>query len=143
MKNYVEDIKEAIRALDGSEIQDLIVDDQEMISFLITVNEKNQSIALFHREFEEQGQLMLQLFTSFPAIYDEPGADFYKVLERFNLNSIIGHIFFSQEEEIYRISYKSNSVSSLDKSSGPINIKIFLEASMLMVNEFERQLNVI
>ena len=140
MKNYIDNIKDVIRSLDGSEIEDHTVDDQQMISFQIISNEKPLSIALFHRSFEEQGQLMLQLFTSFSPIYDEPGVDFYQVLERLNMNSIIGHIFFSREEEIFRISYKSNCLLQLNKENE--NIRIFLESSFLMMDDFEKKLTV-
>jgi|GEM_PF-1685697 hypothetical protein len=143
MKNYIENIKSLVGQVGGANVHEQIIDDQEIIAFQITSNGKPLNVALFHRGYEEQNQLMLQLFASFAPIYDEPGADFYQVLERFNLNSIIGHIFFSHEEEIHRISYKSNCVLDIKDPAHTVNIKIFLETSILMMGEFDQQLSLI
>jgi hypothetical protein len=142
MIEYIDELKKIIEDSNGTEISELDINEQELISFYLMINGKKLNLALFHRKFEEREQIMLQVFATFPAIYDQPESDFYRILEKINLNSVIGHIFFSQENDNFHISYKSNYICSIRTRDSLENFKIFLDSSILMITDFDNELNV-
>ena len=116
------------------------VDKQEVLGFNYLINKKKINIALFHGSYEDR--IMFQIYSSLPNAYKEPDASFYKIIDKLNVNSMLGYLFFAETDGDYFISYKSNMVFDI-KSDNYTNIELFITTSLQMISINHSKLNVI
>jgi hypothetical protein len=116
------------------------VQNQELIAFNYTINSKEFNVAIFHSLIEDR--IILQIFTSLPNAYTTPDLEFYKILEKLNINSMIGCLIFTQKEEDYFISYKSNFIGdkTLEKNR---DVELFITTSIQMISVNDSELNIL
>ena len=96
---------------------------------------------LFQSIYKEA--IVNQFFCSFPQKYIMPQVDFYQIIDKLNMNCIMGHIFFIKENEDFYLSYKSNYIGDLINFSGNKSFNLFLSASVDMVTMFDNELNIL
>ena len=137
---YVESIITYLSKIGGENVQNTKVESQEMIVFNYTINSKDFNIAIFHSHIEDR--IVLQLFTSLPNAYETPDLEFYQILEKLNVNSMIGLLLFSQKDEDYFISYKSNFIGDFNAGFSR-DVELFITTSLQMVSYNHSELNVI
>jgi len=140
-KNYKSFILDSIETIGGNQISEQNIGGQESISFSIDLNNKLFNIILIIGEVE--GIIVLQIFSTLPPSYKEPDVKFYQIIEKLNLNCIMGHIFFTKENDDYFISYKSNYISGIENFSANTSFFNFISASVDMIGVFDNELNVI
>jgi hypothetical protein len=138
--SYVESIITYLSKIGGENVQNTKVESQEMIVFNYTINSKDFNIAIFHSHIEDR--IVLQLFTSLPNAYETPDLEFYQILEKLNVNSMIGLLLFSQKDEDYFISYKSNFIGDFNAGFSR-DVELFITTSLQMVSYNHSELNVI
>lgn len=138
--SYVEHIKSYLKQIGSENIQTSNLNDQEIIAFTYTINNKEFNIAIFHSHIEDR--IILQIFTSLPNAYNTPDLEFYKILEKLNINSMIGCLVFSKKGDDFFISYKSNFFGdySLLNDRG---LELFITTSLQMISINHSELNII
>lgn len=139
-ENYKTFIIQSIQSIGGKQVSEQKIDDQASISFTIDLNNKKFNILMILGEVEDIA--ILQIFTTLPASYQEPDVGFYRILEKLNSNCIMGHIFFTKENDNYFISYKSNYICDVENFSANTSFVNFLTASIDMIGVFDNELNV-
>ena len=138
--NFIEHIKNYLTKIGAEEVSEVNVDKQEVLGFNYLINKKKINIALFHGSYEDR--IMFQIYSSLPNAYKEPDASFYKIIDKLNVNSMLGYLFFAETEGDYFISYKSNMVFDI-KSDNYTNIELFITTSLQMISINHSKLNVI
>jgi hypothetical protein len=128
---YKENIESYLKQIGGENVQNTNEGGQEMIVFNYTINSKEFNIAIFHT----------QIFASLPNAYSAPDLEFYRIIEKLNLNSMLGCLVFTEKGEDYFISYKSNFIGDhSDKSARDIELFITTSLQMISVNHSELNL---
>jgi hypothetical protein len=136
---YKENIESYLKQIGGENVQNTNEGGQEMIVFNYTINSKEFNIAIFHTQIEDR--IVLQMFASLPNAYSAPDLEFYRIIEKLNLNSMLGCLVFTEKGEDYFISYKSNFIGDhSDKSARDIELFITTSLQMISVNHSELNL---
>ena len=117
-----------------------IIEDQANICFSIILNNRLFNLMIILGEMEDN--VVLQIFSTLPGRYNEPDVKFYRILEKLNLNCIMGHIFFTKEKDDYLICYKSNFICDIKNFSANTSLFNFLSVSIDMIGVFDNELNV-
>jgi hypothetical protein len=138
--SYTKHIESYLKEIGGENIHNTNVQNQELIAFNYTINSKEFNVAIFHSLIEDR--IILQIFTSLPNAYTTPDLEFYKILEKLNINSMIGCLIFTQKEEDYFISYKSNFIGdkTLEKNR---DVELFITTSIQMISVNDSELNIL
>lgn len=138
--SYIENIESYLKKIGGENIQKTNLDTQEIIAFNYLINSKEFNIAIFHSQIEDR--IILQIFTSLPNAYSSPDLEFYRILEKLNMNSMIGCLVFSKKGDDFFISYKSNFIGDYNNINNR-DIELFITTSLQMVSMNHSELNII
>lgn len=138
--NYTDHIKKFLNQIGGEELTEVVVDKQDVIGFKYDINKKKINIAIFHGCYDNR--IILQIYSSLPNAYKEPGKNLYTIIEKLNVSSMLGYLFFAESNGSYFISYKSNLIH--DKNSENYkNIELFITTSIQMISINHSELNII
>lgn len=138
--NYIEQLCQTIESVGGLECSDREKEGQKFIAFKRQINDKVMDIALFYSA--QNDFLMTQFFTSFIEPYNEPGTDFYRVLTKLNLTSVMGSLLITKEaDDNYYISFKSNCFILKNNLSTGSEFELFLKSSIRMLSMFDEELH--
>jgi len=137
--NYTDHIKKFLNEIGGEEVKDVVADKQDVIGFKYTINKKKTNIAIFHGVYDDR--IILQVYCSLPHAFKEPGKNLYAIIEKLNVSSMLGYLFFAESNGSYFISYKSNLIH--DKNSENYkNIEFFITTSIQMISVNHSELNI-
>jgi hypothetical protein len=139
-ENYKTFIQHSIESIGGKQVSAQQIDDQATISFSIDLHEKKFNVIIILGEMEDI--VLVQISCTLPSSYREPDIKFYKILEKLNMNCVMGHIFFTNENDNYFIAYKSNYICDIENFSANTSFTNYLSASIDMIAVFDNELNV-
>ena len=138
--NLNEQLRQTIESVGGSKCSDREKKGQKFIAFKRQINDKTMDIALFYSD--QNDFLMTQFFTSFMEPYNEPSTDFYHILTKLNLTSVMGSLLITKEaDDNYYISFKSNCLVFKDNLSTDSEFELFLKSSIRMLCMFDEELH--
>ena len=138
--SYTNQIKKYLSEIGGENITEVDAEGQAVIGFSYIINEKKMNIAIFHGSHEDR--IIFQIFCSLPNAYNEPDKILYKIIEKLNVKSIIGSLFFAETDGDYFISYKSNLVH--EKPIGSFkNVELFITTSLQIISINDSELNIL
>ncbi len=138
--SYVENIEAFLRKIGGENVQSTSVSDQEMIAFNYTINSKEFNIAIFHSHIEDR--IVFQIFTTLPNAYNRPDLEFYHIIEKLNLNSMLGYLVFTKSGDDFFISYKSNFIGDYSDWKNR-DVELFITTSLQMISLNHSELNIL
>jgi hypothetical protein len=141
MTEYYTNIKKDLEKNGAYDIVENSISDQKLLGFSIKANNKIFNLVIMHAVIDDR--IIIQLFTSFHNSYIEPKIDFYHILDKLNMNCIIGNIYFTKEKENFYISYKSNYIGDPINFSGNNSFGLYLSSSLDMVSIFDNELNIL
>lgn len=115
-------------------------DEQDLMVFSHKGSSKEYSYLLLFNLDEDK--VLVNLFMTFPNLYQEPDLEFYQLLESLSDNCILGYLHFMPEEEHLRINYRSNYIGDAEDFLGNKSFRNFLSASMDMVEIMDLEFGV-
>lgn len=138
--SYVEKTINYLEQIGGVDVQNTNVNGQEIIGFSYTINHKSFNLAIFHSQIEDR--IVFQTFATLPNAYREPDLEFYKIIEKLNTNSMLGHLMFLEKGDDYFINYKSNLTID-SKNENMRTLELFITTSLQMISINHSELNII
>jgi hypothetical protein len=127
----IEEIKMVISKIGGKEIKDASITDENMVLFSIMLKDNDIKFLLILNESEKMA--IINLVYTFKQGYQNPGLDFYEILENANFNLIMGYLNLLEDNGVKRISYKSTYAGDLTNFLGNNSFENFLLVSIDMV----------
>lgn len=127
----IEEIKMVISKIGGKEIIDASITDQNTVLFNVMLADKQTNFLLILNESEKIA--IINLVYTFKQGYQNPGLDFYEILENSNRNLIMGYLNLLEDNGVKRISYKSTYAGDLTNFLGNNSFENFLLVSIDMV----------
>ena len=137
--SYVEKTINYLEQIGGVDVQNTNVNGQEIIGFSYTINHKSFNLAIFHSQIEDR--IVFQTFATLPNAYHEPDLEFYKIIEKLNTNSMLGHLMFLEKDDDYFINYKSNLIID-SKNENMRTLELFITTSLQMISINHSELNI-
>tara|TARA_B100001250_G_scaffold76848_2_gene62956 strand:+ start:2721 stop:3146 length:426 start_codon:yes stop_codon:yes gene_type:complete len=132
-------IKKYISKKQGYNIIETKKDGQKVILFNLDLREIKLNFFLTFDKYKDH--IMFQLFTTFEQPYKTVGVDFYQVVSKLNLMSIMGSLIIRSHEDMYYISYKSNLISTSNAIINGDAFDLFLNGSISMLVLFNKELH--
>jgi hypothetical protein len=111
--------------------------EQNLVLFNKQINEKILDFAMIYA-FEED-MVVFNIIIKFPTNYENPGIDFYEVLQKLNDNCIHGYVSLSKEETL-QIAYKSSYIGDASNFSGNKSFNYYLKVTFDMVGFIHQEL---
>lgn len=140
INGLVNQISAVLNSLGITEINHEKQDEQDLIVFTHEGSAKEYSYLLLFNLDEDK--VLVNLFMTFPNLYQEPDLEFYQLLESLSDNCILGYLHFMPEEEHLRINYRSNYIGDAEDFLGNKSFRNFLSASMDMVEIMDLEFGV-
>jgi hypothetical protein len=122
--NYFLEIKSIFEKLGAKDIGSSNAKDISSMLFTIDIEDAPRTLLILLNE--SNNKVVLNLIFTFKQGYQNPGLDFYEILEKLNNNIILGNLHFLEEKSIKYISYKATYIGDKSNFIGNNSFEYFL-----------------
>ena len=138
--NYSDFFIDKLKKLNCNDVLTDTHEGQSIIRFQVTNGNATQSCFLFHHQVDNI--MLCQLMYTLPNAYKSPETDFYRIIDKLNTRSILGHLMFQEEPtNNFFLTYKATAVFDMASLPETKSFDVFFTTSMTMLVMFSLELS--